>query len=98
MNGRQHVYLAGPSSTLAQAVQGGRAILQAGHVPFFPFSSASWSSFDRLRLEACACLVRLPGDSPMADLALAHARRCGMPIYVSIAACLEDLPALTEVR
>lgn len=88
-----------------QAVLAGLEIHQAGHVPFIPHlfhfahflcpqDYAVWCALDLQWLKACHCVVRLPGDSPGADREIEFAMTLGLPIYYSLAACLQALPTI----
>lgn len=81
----------------------GHAIHQAGHLAFVPHlyhfahfltpqSYVEWCALDLKWLQACDCVVRLPGYSPGSDREVEAAKVLGMPVYYTLAACLNDLP------
>jgi hypothetical protein len=87
------------------AILAGMDLFQAGHVPFiphlyhvahliYPLSYERWMLLDLRWLETCHVVLRLPGESPGADREVEVAKTRGMPIYFSLAACLQALPKL----
>lgn len=98
-------YTAGDvAMNVRQAVLAGLEIHRAGHVPFIPHlfhfahylcpqDFAVWWALDLQWLKACHCVLRLAGESPGADRELEFAKTLGMPVYYSLAACLQALPS-----
>lgn len=86
------IYLAWTPEQLTGAFRAADLLLQAGHVPVMQGTSPDWSELDRWRLEACDCLVRLPGESPKCDCAVDSAKVRGLPVYFSLHDCLNALP------
>lgn len=77
------------------AIMAGNALLDAGHVPFVPHLShfwhtmtprpyGDWMKIDLAFLPACEAVIRLPGESPGADIETATARSLGIPVYSSV--------------
>ncbi len=48
-------------------------------------SHAAWLAVDLVFVERSDAVLRLPGDSTGADMETAHARRCGVPVFDSLA-------------
>ena len=74
------------------AVRAAEAVVALGHTPFVPHLSHLWHlvsphevdywlRLDMAWLEACDCLVRLPGESPGADGEVRRAKDLGLPVY-----------------
>lgn len=70
-------------------------LMRAGHAPFVPHlchfadylmpqAYETWMLFDLRWLEACHCVVRLPGHSPGADREVERAKVLGMPVYFGL--------------
>lgn len=85
------------------AILAGHEVTKAGHVPFVPhlyrfahhlvpLDYVAWCGLDLRWLQACDCLVRLPGYSPSADAEVNAAKVLRMPVYYTLSACLNDLP------
>jgi len=73
--------------------------MDRGHTPFVPHLNYFWAAFSdhskrawmtwRLRwVRRCDAVLRLPGDAPEADQAVALAERLNKPIYY----VLDDIP------
>lgn len=92
MDGRLRIYLAWTPEELADALTGAEQLLRAGHDPVMQTCVERWTELDRWRLEACDCLVRLPGESTKCDFAVDCAKVLGLPVYFSLQACLDNLP------
>jgi len=86
-----------------EAVLAGLEVHRAGHIPFIPHlyhfahylcpqEYAVWCALDVKWLQACTCLLRLPGVSPGSDREVDMAKVLGMPIYYTLAECLASLP------
>lgn len=86
------IYLAWPTNRLADALAGAEQVMQAGHVPVLQGCAPEWGRADRQRVEACACVVRYPGESSKCDFAVDMAKVRGLPVYWSLRDCLADLP------
>lgn len=86
------IYLAWPTNRLADALAGAEQVMQAGHVPVLQGCAPEWGRADRQRIEACACVVRYPGESAKSDYAVDFAKVRGLPVYWSLRDCLADLP------
>ena len=70
-------------------------LMKAGHLPFAPLLSHfaqivypklynDWMIYDMGWLEACDAVLRLPGESPGADLEVKHAKLLHIPISYNI--------------
>jgi hypothetical protein len=81
------------------AIRAGDAIAEAGGTPFIPHLSHFWHlvcpheyefwiAQDMEWLRSCDALVRLPGPSAGADAESKEAKRLGMPVFGSVAACV----------
>ena len=86
------IYLAWPTEQLAYALEGAEQLHRAGHVPVMQTCAPQWTYLDRQRIEACACVVRYPGESAKSDYAVDFAKVRGLPVYWSLRDCLADLP------
>lgn len=86
-----------------QAILAGRQIEEAGHsalVPHYgyfidqciPRAYEDWMAVDLRMLEHCHWFLRLPGYSPGADREHERAKVLGLPIFLSLEACLAALP------
>jgi len=85
------------------AVLAGFQIKQAGHLAFVPhyfhfgayllpvFDYEQWMDVDLGMLRRCDALVRLPGHSPGSDREVELAKTLGMPVWLSMAECLNHL-------
>jgi hypothetical protein len=92
-------------ANIRAAVEAADQLVALGCIPFVPHLSHLWHMikprtyqwwlwFDRQWLEACDCVVRIPGESNGADKEVAYARELGIPVYDGLdefAACLESL-------
>ncbi len=93
------IYVAGPITkgdqfrNVADALDVGATMLQAGMVPFVPHLSCYWHvsheqpydvwlAYDLAVIERCDHLYRMPGESPGADREVAHARELGIPVWL----------------
>lgn len=96
------LYSADPEGGTAEALRVGTIIYANGHFPFIPHLShfwhlrhpmtyERWLAYDMEWLEACDCLVRLPGESKGADREVAHAQKLGIEVYT-----LDEFLALLE--
>jgi len=87
-----------PVSNANRAIKVGTALMELGHVPFVPHLNLlwdlvdpgieydSWLAWDLSWLSRCDAMLRLPGDSPGADLEEAFCQENGIPVYHSIEA------------
>jgi hypothetical protein len=77
-----------------RAIKAGLELIAAGHSPHVPHLWAAleaepqvtrdeWLRVDLDWLEVADAVLRLPGDSPGADLEEARARELGLPVYHS---------------
>jgi hypothetical protein len=84
------------------------AVMKAGHAPFCPHlfhflhflephSYVEWCALDLHWLRACHVVLRLPGHSPGSDREVDAAKQLGLPVYYTLAACLEELPKVERV-
>lgn len=97
------VYVAGPMSQgdlmlhVREAALAGKAILDAGGIPFLPQVCAfwhmvtpadyeTWLAYDMEWLRACDVLLRLPGESEGADREVAQAKRWGIRVTADLTA------------
>ena len=78
------------------AIDVGQCLLGAGHVPFvphlyhfwhllFPGPYTQWTRLSLEWLDVCDVLIRLPGDSPGADVEELHAAKRNILIFHSLA-------------
>jgi len=76
-------------------IEAGDQVLLKGHTPFLPCLSHfwhfvspktinEWMAIDRVILEKCDAVLRLPGESIGADEEVKHARELGIKVYYSI--------------
>lgn len=91
------VYVAGPITRdpfgcVRQAIGAYNALREQGCVPFLPQLSVihemvehvpydEWLSYDFDMIRHCDALLRLPGESPGADLEVAFARSLGIDVF-----------------
>lgn len=86
-------------SNVRDAVSAGEELLNAGLYPYvphlnhlwhliFPHKYEEWMDLDLTWLRKCDILLKLPGESPGADLEEETARGLNMPIFYSIDAVL----------
>lgn len=84
---------------VANAIQAGAVLMNHGIRPFVPHLShfahmmfprpyEDWIYQDLEWLRCCGALLRLPGESPGADVEVAHARKWEIPVYTSMDAML----------
>lgn len=89
-----------PCENTNRAIMAGNALVDAGFAPFIPHLSHFWHTVsprpygDWMRIDlafvlVCNAFLRLPGDSPGADIEEAIAKSRGIPIYYSIAELIE---------
>jgi len=80
-----------------EAVLVGRRIRQYGHVPFIPhfyclahmiapMPEEFWMQWGMDELQACDCVVRLPGASLGSDAEVERAKVLGMPVFYGVEA------------
>ena len=89
--GQALVYVAGPVDSMREMVHAGLSLLEAGHAPVFMSVAPSLDSLDRPRLAACHAVLRLPGESMVADLVEERAKVLGLPVYHELTACLDAM-------
>lgn len=79
-----------------------QAIYRAGMIPFVPHLYALWDmicpesesnflAMDEEWLYTCDALLRLPGESPGADLETKWCKAKSIPVYISLANLINDL-------
>ena len=94
------VYVAGPYSKhmvdgTRNAILAAEELRKAGYLPFVPHLSLLWDlvcpspydewiQYDLAWLNKCDMLLRLPGESPGADMEMAHAEKLRIPIFHSV--------------
>ena len=100
------VYVAGPytlgdvATNVANAIEAGNGLLNAGHTPFIPHLThfwhllyphlyGEWLAYDSVWLMACDALIRLPGDSRGSDAEVQLAQQLSIPVFYSMEAFLE---------
>lgn len=82
-------------------------LMNLGFAPFWPLCShfqhmahprpyQDWIEIDLLWVEACDCLLRLPGESKGADGEVAHAIKIGKPVFYSIEEMIEHYALKTN--
>jgi len=70
-------------------------LLKAGYIPFAPLLSHfveivhphlydDWMVYDLAWLSVCDGVLRLPGESPGADVEVEHAKKLNIPVFYSI--------------
>ena len=70
-------------------------LINLGYAPYCPHLThflhmnnpqeyEKWLELDRIYLEVCDALLRIPGKSNGADLEVEHAKKFGIPIFYSI--------------
>lgn len=78
-----------------RAITAGQRVLDAGHVPFvphlfhfwhllYPAPIQQWYDLDLIWLRQCEALIRVPGNSPGADVEEEQAKEWGIPVYGSV--------------
>ena len=83
------------AQNVRNAILAGNRLAQAGYIPFIPHLTHFWHLLcphdwefwleqDFVWLEACDCLLRLPGESTGADLEMERAQELNIPVYLSI--------------
>lgn len=84
-----------PFSNVGRSIKYADLLRKAGYVPHVPHlyafwaavcpgvTYAEWMRLDYAVLERCDVLVRLPGESPGADLEVAHAKQHGIPVLLA---------------
>lgn len=104
--GALKVYIAGPYSGeqadhVHQAALVWFAVIHAGHEAFVPhcwhlvhlirpMPYEFWMARCLAWLEACDCLLRMPGQSPGADREVERAKQLGMPVFFGLEAFLAE--------
>lgn len=82
----------GEGRNTRRAIDVAEGLKRAGHFPIVPHLNAAWDMVHPdtwegwLRwclpvLEKCDAVVRVPGDSPGADVEVDHARASGIPVH-----------------
>lgn len=82
------------------AIAAGTAILEAGHAAYVPHLSVvwdwvtpqdyeTWMALDFEIIKRCDGLLRLPGRCPGCEREVALAGRLNLPVFPSLALCLE---------
>lgn len=70
-------------------------LIDNGFVPFIPLLSHfqhmvyprsydEWINYDLSWIESCDAVIRLKGESKGADLEVEHAKKLGIPVFISI--------------
>lgn len=83
-----------------KAIQAGEVVKRHGHLPFVPHlfhlwdlmsphEREYWMSMDLEWVEKCQVLLRLPGESPGADLEIQHAKDYGLVVLFGIEEFIE---------
>ena len=101
MISKAFVFISGPytgdeEANTKRAIDAGEAVANMGLYPIVPHLShywhirhprlyAWWLEYDMALLSICHAYLRLPGDSPGADLEEQAAQERGMPIFHSLA-------------
>ena len=78
-----------------RAILAGETLLARGHSPYIPHLTHFWQLLaphayevwleqDRVWLEQCEAVLRLPGESPGSDREGAMAHLLGIPVYYSL--------------
>ena len=94
-----------PLLNTIKAIRAGNAVANLGAMPFVPHLSWLWACFYKRPyhwwmdwclswLKFCNAVLRLPGESPGADVEEAEARRLGIPVFYR----MEDLQAWLAQR
>lgn len=88
---------------LHQSLKAQKNLMEIGFAPMNPmlsmlvpfaddFSHDTWMACCLPWVEACDCVLRLPGESKGADMETAHAEDCGIPVFHSIFELTEAFP------
>lgn len=70
-------------------------LFDSGYIPFIPLLSHfqhmvhprkynEWIEYDLTWIESCDALIRLKGESKGADIEVEHAKKCNIPVFISI--------------
>lgn len=96
---QERVYIAGPYThgkwgrNQRNVIEAAQEVLEAGHIPFIPHTMTGiwsimydneWIKFDLKWMEACDCVIRLPGESDGADTEVEFASEMGMEVFHSV--------------
>lgn len=90
-----------PVVNTAKAIEAGNILAEKGYIPFIPHLTLFWHLVyphqiefwymqDMAWMAKCDSLLRIPGESPGADIEVHWAKKLGMPIYYSVEEALED--------
>ena len=82
-------------ANVAAALDAAAALIDLGLAPFcphlfhflharHPYPYEVWMMQDAQWLPLCEAVLRLPGESPGADIEVAHARELGIPVACSV--------------
>lgn len=93
------------AQNVRNAILAADRLAKAGYVPFIPHLTHFWHLLcphewefwleqDLHWLEACDCVLRLPGESIGADREVEHAQELGIPVYLSIGQLHDRRPML----
>ena len=97
-------------TNVKNAVLAGDRVWRAGHVPFIPHtmtglwsvlsekSGDEWLEYDLEWLAECDALIRLPGESPGAEVEVSFANESGIDVYHSVDEFLESVGFTTIPR
>ena len=99
----------GVGVNVRRAIQAGLQLRDAGLVSIVPhlFHLAElveprpydyWLEWDLALLTRCDALLRLPGESPGADLEVLRARELGLPVFSSLDGAIAWATAMDEVE
>jgi hypothetical protein len=80
------------AANVRRAAEAAIKLVAAGFAPMVPHHNADWPGawdyphnvwmeIDLSWVSMADILVRLPGHSPGADMEVAHAKMCGIPVY-----------------
>jgi len=83
-----------------QAIDAGSQLMKLGFAPFVPHYShfgnlfhfhewGEWMAIDKVWVEACDCLLRLPGPSKGADQEVVWAQAARVPVFTDINSLVE---------
>lgn len=84
------------------AILAAEQLIKAGFIPFIPHLSHFWGliaphpygfwiEYDLEWLSTCDAVLRLPGDSPGADVEVVSARSLSIPVFYSVESLEETI-------
>src|SRR5262245_9980986 len=91
------------------ALDAAQKVREAGHNPFvphlnhfwhflYPASYGEWMAYDLVWLDVCQALIRLPGESPGADIEVRYAKTRRILVYEGVDEFLAARPPSDYLR